>query len=227
MPATPTEPVRQAPGLILLDLDGTLADTAPDLAHALNRALQAYGRPALPFEQIRPVVSLGATAMIGLGFDMAETDPGFAERRQRLLDFYQEDVAVHTRLFPGMDRVLQRITQSGRRWGIVTNKPGWLTRPLLQALAPPGSACCIVSGDSLPQRKPHPAPLLHACELSGSSPAEALYIGDARGDVVAGHAAGMRVIVARYGYIPVHEDPASWGAEACIDAPLDLLAWLD
>lgn len=215
------------PDLILFDLDGTFADTAPDLAHALNRVLAEYQLPPLPLDSIRPVVSLGGTALINLAFDLNEGDPGFEERRERLLDVYLEDIAGHTCLFPGMDEVLDHIETGRRRWGIVTNKPAWLTDPLMEALAMTGRASCVVSGDTLTQRKPHPAPLLHACELAGTVPARALYVGDARRDVEAGHRAGMPVIVAGYGYIPTGEDPVVWGAEGMIAAPRELLAWLE
>jgi len=213
-----------SPELVLFDLDGTFADTAPDLAHALNRTLAEQQRPALPFEHIRPVVSLGGIALIRLGFpDVDEGDPRFERYRHRFLDIYLEDIAGHTCLFPGIAEVLARLESRHRRWGIVTNKPAWLTNPLLQALDLTRRACCVVSGDTLPRRKPHPDPLLHACSLAGVEPAATVYVGDARRDVEAGHGAGMPVIVARYGYIPTDEDPAAWGGEAMIDSPLDLL----
>jgi 2-phosphoglycolate phosphatase len=215
------------PDLILFDLDGTFADTAPDLAHALNRVLEEYHCPPLPLATIRPVVSLGGTALINLAFDLDEGDPGFEERRRRFLDIYLEDIAGHTCLFPGMDQVLDYIETDRRRWGIVTNKPAWLTDPLLAALAMTRRASCVVSGDTLAERKPHPAPLLHACELADSVPTRAIYIGDARRDVEAGHSAGMPVIVAGYGYIPPGEDPVAWGADGMISSPLELLAWLE
>lgn len=215
------------PDLILFDLDGTFADTAPDLARALNGVLAEYQCPSLPLATIRPVVSLGGTALINLAFDLNEGDPGFEERRRRFLDIYLEDIAGHTCLFPGIDEVLARIEKDRRRWGIVTNKPAWLTNPLMEALAMTGRASCIVSGDTLTERKPHPAPLLHACELAGSIPARTLYVGDARRDVEAGHRAGMPVIVAGYGYIPPGEDPAAWGADGMIASPLELLPWLE
>jgi len=212
------------PDLVLFDLDGTFADTAPDLAHALNRTLTEQRRPPLPFERIRPVVSLGGTALIRLGFvDVDESDPRFAQYRSRFLDIYLEDIAGHTCLFPGMTEVLARLEARHRRWGIVTNKPAWLTDPLLQALDLARRACCVVSGDTLPRRKPHPDPLLHACNMAGVAPAAAVYVGDARRDVDAARAAGMPVIVARYGYIPADEDPAAWGGDAVIDSPLALL----
>lgn len=217
-----------SPELVLFDLDGTFADTAPDLAHALNHTLAEQQRPALPFEQIRPVVSLGGTALIKLGFaDVDESDPRFERYRSRFLDIYLEDIAGHTCLFPGMAEVLVRLESQQRRWGIVTNKPAWLTAPLLQALDLARRACCVVSGDTLPRRKPHPAPLLHACTLAGIAPGDAVYVGDARRDVEAARAAGMPAVIARYGYIPADEDPADWGGDAAIDSPLDLLDLLD
>lgn len=226
MPVKLTDRAYRAPGLLLFDLDGTFADTGPDLADALNRLLAECGRDPLPYAVIRPVVSMGGAALIQLAFDIEESHPDFTGLRQRFLDYYLEDVARHTQLFPGMDAVIDRIEGSGRRWGIVTNKPAWLTDPLMASLDMTRRACCVVSGDTVAFRKPHPAPLVHACRLAGLSPGEALYIGDARRDVEAAHHAGMPVSVALYGYIPDGEDPGEWGADALIETPLDLLKWL-
>lgn len=226
MPGSRTDTPTSVPRLILFDLDGTLADTGPDLADALNRLLEEHDQSPLPYASIRPVVSMGGAALISLAFDMDESHPEFPELRSRFLDFYLEDIARHTQLFPGMDTVLERIEATSRHWGIVTNKPAWLTDPLMEALAMTQQARCIISGDTLPYRKPHPAPLLHACELAGYGPGEAVYLGDARRDVEAAHAAGIPVYVARYGYIPEDDDPADWGADGLIDSPLELLQWL-
>ncbi|HID49921.1 MAG TPA: HAD family hydrolase, partial [Chromatiales bacterium] len=151
---------------VLFDLDGTLADTAPDLAASLNAVLEANGRSPLPFETIRPAVSHGGMALIRLGFGLEPAHPDFDPLRQQLLRQYAGHIAVHTRLFPGMEEVLEHIEQSGMNWGVVTNKPGWLTRPLLEALDLMQRAACVVSGDTLAERKPDPAPMLHACELA-------------------------------------------------------------
>jgi len=212
---------------VLFDLDGTLADTAPDLAFALNELRREEGLEAMPFEQIRPVVSHGGMALIRLGFDLEPEHPQFDPLRQRLLAIYKDNIAIHTRLFPGMDEVLAFLESNGRLWGVVTNKPGWLTEPLLEQMGLKQRAATIVSGDTLPQRKPHPAPMLYACEQTGSHAEECLYIGDAERDIEAGHAAGMRTMVALFGYIGEQDRPESWGADSLIHSPAEILHWLE
>ena len=211
---------------VLFDLDGTLVDTAPDLAFALNRALVRRGREPLPFEVIRPSVSLGGAALVKLGFGLDMTDPEFTPVRDEFLAIYRDNLATRSRLFPGMEQVLDRLEQTGVSWGIVTNKPAWLTDPLMQALQLDARTPCIVSGDTLKQRKPHPAPLLHACNLLQCEPHETVYIGDDRRDVAAGTSAGMATLVASYGYIAPGEEPRTWGADGFIDSPEDILPWI-
>ncbi len=211
---------------VLFDLDGTLLDTAPDLAYALNRVLEEQGRAALAFAAIRPVVSHGAMALIRLGFGLEPEEPEFEPLRQRLLAIYRDNLARETRPFPGMQELLEQLETQGLRWGVVTNKPAWLTDPLLAALGLFERAACVVSGDTLPERKPHPAPMLHACRLAGSAPEACLYIGDAERDVAAGRAAGMGTLVARFGYIDKVDKPELWGADGLIDAPAEVLNWL-
>ena len=212
---------------VLFDLDGTLLDTAPDLAAALNTVLEENRQPTLPFESIRPVVSHGGIALIKLGFGLQQDDPNFEPLRQRLLTVYRENISRHTILFPGMETVLQTIEQRGLNWGIVTNKPGWLTDPLLKNLQLYDRAACVVSGDTLQERKPHPAPLLHACKLANSLPEQCLYVGDAQRDIEAGENAGMYTMVALFGYFTAEDQPHRWGASYSIDEPAGLLAWLD
>lgn len=212
---------------VLFDLDGTLLDTAPDLADALNAVLMEQGRAPLPFEQIRPVVSHGGIALIQLGFGLDRSDPGFELLRQRLLAIYRDNLAVKTRLFTGMEKLLDAIEQRGLNWGIVTNKPEWLTEPLLQTLGLRERASCVVSGDTLEQRKPHPAPMLHACELAGSHPEQCVYVGDAERDIEAGRNAGMYTLVALFGYIQPQDVPENWQASALIAQPGEILDWLD
>ncbi len=211
---------------VLFDLDGTLADTAPDLAFALNEVLREQGRPALPFDTIRPVVSHGGMALIRLGFGMEPDAPGFEDLRQRLLEIYRDNIARETRLFDGMSELLDAIEAQGRNWGVVTNKPSWLTEPLLAQLGVQQRAACIVSGDTLAERKPHPAPLLHACELTGSAAPECVYVGDAQRDIEAGSQAGMHTLVALFGYIGENDEPAGWRADAMIDSPRAILDWI-
>lgn len=212
---------------ILFDLDGTLLDTAADLAAALNTVLEENQQDALPLESIRPAVSHGGIALIKLGFKLDPDDPRFDPLRQRLLAAYRENISRHTTLFPGMAAVLHDIEQRGLNWGVVTNKPGWLTDPLLQDLQLYDRAACVVSGDTLQQRKPHPAPLLHACKLANSSPEQCLYVGDAQRDIEAGRNAGMHTMVALFGYFTAQDQPHSWGATHLIREPGEILAWLD
>lgn len=210
----------------LFDLDGTLADTAPDLAFALNSVLEEQGCAALPFEHIRPVVSHGAAALIRLGFGLGPQDPGFALLRARLLEIYRANLARDTRLFPGMEELLTALERRGMKWGVVTNKPAWLTEPLLEALGVAHRACCIVSGDTTRQRKPHPEPMFHACAVAGSRPGECLYVGDAQRDVEAGRQAGMKTLVALFGYLDATDRPAEWGADGMVAHPLEILDWV-
>lgn len=212
---------------VLFDLDGTFADTAPDLADALNRTLLANAKPALAFEKIRPVVSHGGRALIELGFGIQPDDPASEPLRLQLLDFYKADIARHTQLFPGILECLQHIRERQMTWGIVTNKPGWLTMPLLESLNLPLEPCSIVSGDTLAQRKPDPAPLLHACHQCACSPLQCLYIGDAERDILAGRRAGMTTMIAEYGYIGEQDDPQDWQADASITHPREILPWVD
>jgi phosphoglycolate phosphatase len=212
---------------ILFDLDGTLLDTAPDLAAALNTVLAENQLAALPYESIRPVVSHGGTALITLGFKLQPDDPRFDPLRQRLLSEYRENISCHTTLFPGMAALLRDIEQRGLNWGVVTNKPGWLTDPLLKDLRLYDRAACVVSGDTLQERKPHPAPLLHACKLVNTPPRQCLYVGDAQRDIDAGKNAGMHTMVALFGYFTAHDQPHTWGATHLIREPGELLAWLD
>jgi len=211
---------------VLFDLDGTLADTAPDLAYALNCLLREQERAPLPYETIRPVVSHGATALVRLGFGLSSDDPVFAALRERLLSLYQQHLARETRLFDGMAELLDFIEQRGMNWGVVTNKPAFLTQPLMAALGLAERAACIVSGDTTANKKPHPEPLLHACRLAGSKAAQCLYVGDAQRDIRAGHNAGMPTLVALFGYIGGEDHPETWGADALIGDPAEIIAWI-
>ncbi len=212
---------------VLFDLDGTLLDTAPDLAFALNTLLVEQKRAQLPFEQIRPFVSYGSTTLVKMAFNLTEHDQTFAGLRQAFLNLYADHIADKTVFFPGMADVLNTLEKRGIQWGIVTNKPAWLTEPLLQQLGLTSRSVCNISGDTLPQNKPHPAPLLHACQLAQSLPESCIYVGDAQRDIEAGQRAGMRTLVALYGYIDEKETPTQWGATGMLQQPLDLLSWID
>ena len=212
---------------VLFDLDGTLADTAPDLAYALNRLLLEQQRPPLPYEHIRPVVSHGATALVKLGFDIDPEEPVFSALRDRLLSLYQQHLARETRLFDGMTDLLNYIEQRGMNWGVVTNKPAFLTQPLMSALELTARAACIISGDTTANKKPHPEPLLHACRLAGSEARQCLYVGDAERDVRAGLHAGMHTLVAMFGYIGTADRPDEWGADAMVATPNAIIDWIE
>jgi phosphoglycolate phosphatase len=210
----------------LLDLDGTLLDTAPDMGGALNQLRAERGLEPLPAATIRPVVSHGAMRLIALGFPEAAGDD-FEALRLRFLDLYAANIADGTRLFPGFDAVLDRLEARGLPWGIVTNKPGWLTDPLLAALGLDRRAACAVSGDTVAERKPHPLPLLHAARLVGVDAGRCVYVGDAERDIQAGRAAGMTTVVAAYGYIADGEDPWQWQPHGVVHAPEELLHWVE
>jgi phosphoglycolate phosphatase len=210
---------------VLFDLDGTLLDTAPDLASALNALLEEEDASPLPFDEIRPHVSHGGAALVHLGFPAAR-DAEFERLRTRMLEIYRHGIARETRLFDGLGSVLEELERMHTPWGIVTNKPGWLTEPLLAALDLAARAACVVSGDSVAERKPHPLPMLHAARLIGLEPARCLYVGDAERDVVAARAAGMRALVARYGYLGPSDRPQDWNADGIIDRPEEILEWL-
>lgn len=218
---SPIAPVRAR--ALLFDLDGTLVDTAPDMAGALNELRRAEGLDLIAFERIRPHVSHGARALIHLAF--AEVDESAFERlRQRFLKLYQARLTRETRLYEGVQESLEYLRSKGIPWGVVTNKPCGLTEPLLQELGLRQSASIVVSGDTLALRKPHPAPLLHAAERLGLAASDCIYIGDAERDVQAARAAGMEVFVALYGYIPFSEQPRSWPATGWLESPQALAA---
>jgi phosphoglycolate phosphatase len=214
-----------APTALLLDLDGTLLDTAPDMGGALNRLLIEAGRAPLPLASIRPVVSHGAIRLVSLGFPEA-TGTEFERLRLRFLDLYSQNLAERTTLFPGIEHVLEELERLGLPWGVVTNKPGWLTDPLLAALRLDRRAGCVVSGDTVAERKPHPLPLLHAAGIVGVAPARCVYVGDAERDIQAGRAAGMTTVVAAYGYLSVDDDPSTWQPTGIVTEPIELLDWI-
>jgi N-acetyl-D-muramate 6-phosphate phosphatase len=210
---------------VLFDLDGTLLDTAPDMAGALNELRHEKRIGPIPFKNIRPLVSQGATALVRLAFPEADA-AAFAALHVRFLEIYRGRLALETRPFEGVLDALARLDSNGVAWGIVTNKPGWLTEPLLQKLALRDRARVIVSGDTLAERKPHPAPLLYAANELGVEPALCIYIGDAERDVLAAQAAGMKVFVALFGYIPADGQPRDWPASGWLASPQEMLELL-
>ncbi len=209
----------------MFDLDGTLLDTAPDMVGALNDLRAEHAREPLPFATLRPYVSHGSMALVRVGFDNPPpTD--FERLRQRFLSLYGTRVARETRPFEGILEVIAALEAAELLWGIVTNKPGWLTDALLAELDLAERPACVISGDTLPERKPHPLPLEHAARAMGIEAADCIYVGDAERDMVAAERAGMRGIVARYGYIPADEASESWPSVATIDDPRELLGHL-
>lgn len=215
---------------LLFDLDGTLVDTAPDLVAVLNRLLAEKGRPPMPYAVARNEVSNGALGLIRFGFGAGTGAALTAEQteslRTRFIEIYARDVCCNSRLFMEID-LLFKVEHYSRSWGIVTNKPQGLTMPLLEQLgiAPPSG--CIVSGDTLKERKPHPAPLVLAARRLGLAPSDCVYVGDAPRDIEAGRAAGMRTVAALWGYIRPAEDAFAWGADAVVRHPRELARILD
>src|SRR3954470_20663633 len=203
--APPALPRMLAVDAVLFDLDGTLADTAPDLGAALNRVRLARGLAPLPLAHLRPHASHGARGLIGAGMGVRPEDEAYGELRDAFLDEYASALCVDSILFAGVAEMLQGIESRALKWGIVTNKGTRFTAPLLDALQLAGRANAIVCGDTTAHAKPHPAPLLYAAEQIGVAPERCVYVGDAERDVLAGVAAGMPAIVARYGYIEPHE----------------------
>ena len=210
---------------ILFDLDGTLLDTAPDMVGALNRLRVEEGREPLPLAEVRASVSHGAARLVTVGFPDAAGE-GFERLRLRFLDLYAHNLADGTSLFPGVARLLGTLEADRVPWGIVTNKPAWLTDPLLERLRLNSRACCVVSGDTVAERKPHPLPLLHAARLTGVPPQHCVYVGDAERDIVAGLAAGMQTVVAAYGYLGPEDRPLQWNPHGIVERPAELLDWL-
>lgn len=211
---------------VLFDLDGTFADTAPDLAYALNEVRRKRKLPPLSLDTVRLETSNGANALIKLGFGIAQDHPDFMHLKDQLLQIYRNNVARHTALFEGMNDLLDTLDQQKYSWGIVTNKPEYLTIPLLDQLGISQRSRCIVSGDTTANSKPHPEPLLYASKLLQMEPSQCIYVGDAKRDIEAGINAGMKTLVALFGYLGPFDKPDQWGADGMIDHPLEILKWL-
>jgi N-acetyl-D-muramate 6-phosphate phosphatase len=212
------------PRAILFDLDGTLADTAPDLAAAINLLETERGLPPTPYSRLRPVTSGGAPGLIKVAFGLKPDDDGYAELRTGFLANYAAALASASTLFDGVPDLLQGLQQRGLAWGIVTNKAMRFTDPLVPQIGLQHAAC-VISGDTTSHSKPHPAPLLEAARRLGLAPHECWYVGDDLRDIQAGRAAGMATIAATWGYCGDVE-PTSWGADALAATPLQLLDWL-
>lgn len=211
---------------VLFDLDGTLVDSAPDLAAALNAQLEIRQKPPVPYSLLRPHASSGARGMIKAGFGLEPDAPEYPALRTEFLGIYERQLLVHTQLFVGVQDLLCGIVNMGRRWGIVTNKAEYLAKPLLEPLNLHTTLGCLVCGDTTPFIKPHPAPLLEAARRMEVDPSECVYVGDDARDISAARAAGMRSIAASYGYLGTHSQPDQWGADALLSEPLELLKLL-
>ena len=214
---------------VLFDLDGTLVDTAPDLAHALNLQLIKHAKPPLAYENIRPFASHGSRGLIGLGFGITPVDDSFIAMRDEYLSIYDSVFTRSPVLLPGVAELLQAIENKGLKWGIVTNKPRRFTIGLIESMGLnlENRAACIVCGDDAPQPKPSPATLLMACEQANVKPENCIYVGDAERDMIAGKAAGMKTVAALFGYIDKTDKPQEWGADALIKTPEELVKILD
>ncbi len=211
---------------VLFDLDGTLADTAPDLGAALNRLLAEEGRKPLALSQLRPYVSGGARGLIRFGFGLPPDNEVFAALVNRFLAHYQEALCAETALFPGMMELLDALEDRGIKWGIVTNKAQRFTLPLVQQLGLSHRTACIVSGDSALRPKPDPAPLLLACAVLQVAPGQSIYVGDDLRDINAGRSAGFFTVTAAYGYLGGDDPFETWRADAIINEPSEILGLL-
>lgn len=211
---------------VLFDLDGTLADTAPDLARALNRVRAANQLAPMPLETTRPYTSSGARGLLKIGFGLSPGDERYEALKLQFLEFYAAEICVDTRLFEGMAELLDRLDQDQLPWGVVTNKAVRFTLPLLQGLRLGGRAACVVGGDTTARLKPYPDPLLHAAAELQLPPSACLYVGDDLRDVQAARAAGMPVLAAGYGYLGDGGAIESWQADAIIEHPREILEFL-
>lgn len=211
---------------ILFDLDGTLLDTARDLGNALNQILSTLGRPAVAHDTYRNIASDGAKGMLELGFGEDLKNFDLANLRQQFLDYYENNISVDTDYFNGIESLLLTLNEKNIPWGIVTNKPEFLTLQLVKSFPLLENCAVIISGDTLSKRKPHPLPLLHAEKKLRLASPNTWYIGDAERDIQAANAANMTSVIAQYGYISGKQQTNEWNADLCIQSPDDLLAYI-
>jgi len=211
---------------VLFDLDGTLIDSAPDLAGAANRLRAEHGLAPLPLADLRPMVGSGARGMVGVAFGVAPGEPRFERLRDAFLSLYEAGLLELTRPFDGVDDLLGELEAAGIPWGIVTNKATRFTMPIVTGLGLAQRAAVVVCGDTTPHAKPHPEPLFHAARAMGLAPADLVYVGDDLRDAQAAQAAGMTMVAATWGYLGLGEPVHAWGADAVLDAPSRLAAWV-
>jgi len=208
---------------VFFDLDGTLADTAPDLVAATNQLLSTRNLPLMPYEQLRPCASAGARGLIGGAFGIDTKHPDFIPLRDEFFANYEKALFIHSKLFDGMEYLLEQLDSAKLPWGIITNKSERFTNPLTELMGLRQRAISTVSGDTTPHSKPHPEPILHAARIANLDPNKSIYVGDDIRDIIAGKAAGMKTVAAAYGYCGCDEPPEAWGADFVIQAPQELL----
>ena len=218
--------MNKKPKAIFFDLDGTLLDTAADIGTALNRVLQKRGIAPLSLEILRSRVYGGSRVLLKQILNMDENHPEFETLKKEFHQDYRDHLVSQTTFFPGMDDVLHYLEKEKIQWGVITNKPAWLAEPLLKHFKLTQRSACIIGGDTLPFCKPHPAPLLHACQLANTTSDQVCYVGDSEVDITAAKNAGMFSLLAAYGYIPHDVDPNSWGADYYLHQPRDIIEWL-
>ena len=211
---------------VLFDLDGTLVDSAPELGAAADKMRTDRGMTSLPLSAYRHMAGSGARGMLGIAFDITPEMPEFAQMREEFFVNYEARMLLNTPVFDEVPELIAALRNRGLQWGVVTNKSARFTEPLTQAMSLFSTAGAVVSGDTTPFSKPHPAPLLEAARRIGLSPAECVYVGDDERDIIAGRAAGMRAIAATYGYMGAKADVSAWGADDAIESPLSLLQCL-
>ncbi|RIX43560.1 MAG: HAD family hydrolase [Rhodocyclales bacterium GT-UBC] len=211
---------------VLFDLDGTLADTAPDLCGAANSLLQEEACSTLPMEHLRPYTSQGVRGLLRAAFGIDNTHADYDRLSRRFLDIYASRLCDESRLFPGIAELLDGIESMQLEWGIVTNKRRRFTDPLVELLRLSPRTRCVVSGDTTPEAKPSPLPILYACELLACTPNKSIYVGDDRRDIQAGRAAGCFTVAVGYGYLGDSGPIESWDADLIVDHPLALLDYL-
>ena len=211
---------------VLFDLDGTLIDSAPDLGAAADQMRVSRGMSSLALDAYRPLAGSGARGMLSVAFGMTPQDPQFEAMREEFFCNYENCMPERTYAFDGVAEMIQQLSQAGLQWGVVTNKSARFTDPLTRGMPLFATAGTVISGDTTPHSKPHPAPLLEAARRLGLAPARCLYVGDDERDIIAGLAAGMGTVAADYGYLGDKADTTSWGAHARIKSPLELLKLL-
>lgn len=212
---------------VLFDLDGTFADTAPDLAAALNHVRALRELPPLPLEVLRPQASHGSIGLLKVGMNVTPDSPNFDMFRHIFLEYYTQHICVETTIFAGIAELVAELEQRNLAWGIITNKPHRFTVPLMEALGYAKRAACLTSGDTCARAKPHPEPMLAACKLIKIAPEQCLYLGDDKRDMEAANAVSMRGIIANYGYVSDNVSVQNWQAHGSVNHPMELLTYLN